>query len=152
MFDKCVMCDSGKVRKANVKWQVTVDGTRFFAKLPGLVCDNCKEEYIDAPVLGRFEVRVAFELAHRGKMSAEAFRFMRTAIGLPSKDLAKMLGVKPETISRWEHGKRELDRCAFALLGGLVCEHVKDCPVPISGLLKAIGKPTKEQSVLLKVA
>jgi putative zinc finger/helix-turn-helix YgiT family protein len=151
-MNKCAMCENGKMKKTMVEWTRTVDGTRFVGTMPGYVCDSCKEEYVDAIVLEKFEEQIALEIARRGRISSEAFRFMRTTIGLSSKELAKILGVQPETVSRWEHRKREIDKSVFALLGGLVSESVKAQHIPISGILAAIQKPVRKQTVFLKVA
>jgi len=44
---------------------------------------------------------------------------MRKAIGLSSKKLATMLGIKPETLTRWENGRLAVPRLAFLTLAKL---------------------------------
>jgi len=58
-------------------------------------------------------------------LSGEAFRFMRKAAGLRAKELAELLDVTPETISRWEKEHRQPDRKAMMVLGDLVLDRLK---------------------------
>jgi YgiT-type zinc finger domain-containing protein len=120
---KCAICKEGNVKKGTVNLEETVAGTRFVAKVKGYRCDKCREEFYDAQVVGRFELQVALELARRGKASSETFRLMHSALGLSSRELAKLPDVTPETISRWPHGKRTIDRSAFATRKGGVALH-----------------------------
>ena len=61
---------------------------------------------------------IAAELAQTGPANADTFRFMRRAVRIKSADLAELLGVSVETLSRWENGHREPDRAAWVALSG----------------------------------
>jgi DNA-binding transcriptional regulator YiaG len=76
-------------------------------------------------LLEAFELDVAGELARHGEASSEAFGFMRRAMGVRAVDLAKLLDVTPETVSRWEHGRQPIDRGAAALLLAMVVDRVE---------------------------
>ena len=45
-------------------------------------------------------------------------------MGLKGLELARLLQVTPESLSRWENGKREVDRSAWILLADLVIDQV----------------------------
>lgn len=45
-------------------------------------------------------------------------------------DVANVLGVTAETVSRWETGQRDVDRHVFALLGALAIAAVEGRPSP----------------------
>jgi DNA-binding transcriptional regulator YiaG len=104
---------------------IQVGNRVFTALLPAKQCPECEEAYFSAAVIGRFELMVAAELARSGEKSAEAFVFMRKAIALRAVDLATLLDVTPETISRWEHGKVPIEHRAIAVLGGLVIDDLR---------------------------
>lgn len=70
------------------------------------------------------ELVIATELALHGPVDGKSFRFMRGAIGMKSAELAELLGVRPETVSRWERSVVNVDRAAWMTLGGLVLERV----------------------------
>jgi DNA-binding transcriptional regulator YiaG len=57
---------------------------------------------------------VAAELARRGELPAEAFRFVRRILGMKAAELAEILNVTAQTISRRENGKQAIERHAAA--------------------------------------
>lgn len=122
---KCPTCGSAELRDAEVELDRDVCGRRFKAKGPALRCERCGEEVVEFGVLGMFDLAIAADLARRGPTSAEAFRFMRKAIALPGKELADLLAVTPETVSRWENDKLPVERRALALLASIVLERAE---------------------------
>ena len=51
------------------------------------------------------------------------FKHLRKTLGLKATNLADLLGVTSETISRWENGHNEPDRAVWATLEQLVDDH-----------------------------
>ena len=78
--------------------------------MPGRVCVECGTSYVDARVVGELDALVAARLAEAGVTEPEALQFMRTVTRLQGKEFAELLAVRPETVSRWEQGKRLIDR------------------------------------------
>lgn len=108
------------------------------------VCKACGEYDLSAQALMGYELRaVALVLREVQKPSGEALRFARRALGLRQADLATLLGVKSETVSRWE-GQKPISRATrlalVALVEGalagrtvdaeLVAAHAPDAPPP----------------------
>jgi transcriptional regulator with XRE-family HTH domain len=78
-----------------------------------------------------------------GLRTGESFRFMRKAVGLRANELSEYLGVAPETISRWETGKWDPDKAAFAALAALVFhKHQGDERASIWKLFEAFSTPS----------
>ncbi len=102
---------------------VLVGELRFIAQLPAMVCPGCGEDLVSAETLRGLERGVAEALARDGARTPEAFRYMRKAIGLKAMDVAELLDVTPETVSRWENGERQPETRAAKLLGILVIDH-----------------------------
>lgn len=50
------------------------------------------------------------------KMSSRTMRRLRESAGLNQRDLAKMIGVKQPTISRWENNKRNVPKWGAKLI------------------------------------
>ena len=123
---QCARCESRGFKRGSTKLQRVIDCFAFESTLPANVCKGCGEAHVDADALGRFKLCGAPELARTGPGTPTAFKFMRMTLGLSGVALGELLGVEPETISRWENGARGLDRGAIALLGGLVMERLED--------------------------
>jgi hypothetical protein len=72
-----------------------------------------------------FERAIAGELARRGPVCDETFRWIRKAAGIERGDLAQVLGVTPETIAGWESERRPIDRSAWLLVATIVLDGVE---------------------------
>lgn len=119
---KCVQCGGDELRETRATEGRTVAGVEFALELEALECAKCGETYVDAPVLERAEVAIAAELGRLGVLKGEAFKFMRKALGLRGTDLAELLDVTGDTVSRWERDVVPIDHAAFAVLGALASE------------------------------
>jgi DNA-binding transcriptional regulator YiaG len=58
-------------------------------------------------------------LVERGVRKGNEFALVRKAAGLRSVEVAELFGVRPETVSRWEHGDAEIPRTAAFAIGQL---------------------------------
>jgi putative zinc finger/helix-turn-helix YgiT family protein len=152
--NRCVMCSSMKsMRKSTTKVSNGVGDRRFTAEVPADVCDACGESYVQGTTLKRFELAVARELSLSGASSGEVFKFMRKALGYRASELADELGVTPETVSRWENGRRTIDISHMALMGMLVDDQMED-HVSVQRHLAALRKPrtTPRRSVRIDLS
>ncbi len=120
---RCVMCGHNPLRAGTVDETVLVGTLRFIAQLPALVCPSCGEDLVSAETMRGLEQGVAEALACDGVRTPEAFRYMRKAIGLKAVDVAELLDVTPETVSRWENGERQPETRAAKLLGLMVLDY-----------------------------
>ncbi|MBA3460439.1 MAG: helix-turn-helix domain-containing protein [Deltaproteobacteria bacterium] len=85
----------------------------------GLACRFCDEFLIANAELARMEAEAASVMVARGIRDGRQFQFVRKELDITAVDLAKLLGVRPETISRWERGEYPVDRAAAFALGEL---------------------------------
>lgn len=120
---KCVNCRGAKFEVVERKLVRTVGDMVFSATVPAERCRTCGEGYLHAEDGMRFEAAIAVELASRGATSGDAFRYMRRHLRLGGAEVAKLLSVTAETVSRWETGRRPVDKAAARLLGVLVLEN-----------------------------
>src|SRR5579883_1647167 len=102
----CSTCEIGTLHPVqDAEYQTTVAGLTFTATLPGERCDHCQAVYHNLGLLSQVDLLIAHRLIHLGLVNGEVFRFLRKTLGLRAADLAALLDVKAETISRWENGK-----------------------------------------------
>ena len=126
---KCPTC--GRARRAkSVDYQFNVGPALFSGDVPALVCSNCDEELTDGAAMVQRELDAAVVLTGY-KPSGDAVRFFRSVLNLKAKDFADLVGVAPETVSRWENGVREIDLAAWAHL----CSMVLDCAAGVTTTL-----------------
>jgi putative zinc finger/helix-turn-helix YgiT family protein len=144
-MNPCAECKCRRVRKGVVEESLTVGGVTFKAALPASICRGCGTDYVSLDDLARFELAVGAWLGDHGVRTPETFRFMRKALGLKAADLAALLDLTPETISRWENGKGTIDLGAFALLGKLIADQIAGTDDTIT-LLRTIRTPGKPPS------
>ncbi|MSP60398.1 MAG: helix-turn-helix domain-containing protein [Myxococcales bacterium] len=139
----CVRCESDRLEDANVERLREVSGHVFSTVLPARRCGNCGEEYFEGVDLVRFDLAVARALADAAVFDGPAVLFMRKALGLLAKDLAALLAVRAETVSRWENGKTPLvDRPVKAVLHQLVTERATGASTTES-YLRSLVKPRR---------
>lgn len=122
---RCSECDRERLLQTTEPNTLTVAGRSFSANVPAWRCEACGKTHLDGSSFEDFELAVALELATQGPASGETFRFMRKSIGMRAADLAELLDVTPETVSRWETDKLRVARAAWATLADMVVEHAE---------------------------
>lgn len=138
---RCVTCGHDKMARELVEETIRVGDVTFTARVPADVCPRCGEFYLDGVTIRALEKAVAEALAHGGDGSPEAFRYMRKAIGLKAVEVAELMSVTPETVSRWENGERQPEPRAVRLLGALVLEVVEGRTTLLE-YLRSLGRDT----------
>lgn len=138
----CTTCNGTTFHTRDVERQRDVAGHRFTASLPAEVCATCGAAFFRSSDLGRFDRAAAHALLEAGEAGPEAVRFLRNSVPLQARELADLLDVRPETVSRWENGKRPIDRASYATLRQLVEESARR-ERPTLDYLRALRKPRK---------
>lgn len=128
-----------------------MDGRRFTGDVPAQRCTSCSELLVSDLRLGAFDRAITLELARGGDVGPEAFRWLRKAAGLKAVRLAELLDVTPMQVSRWENGRKPLERRAVALVSALALEQV-DGKTATRAVLEALAAGKKlPKSVRLDV-
>jgi transcriptional regulator with XRE-family HTH domain len=102
----------------------------------------------------REELLVASHLVGLGITGGAAFCFMRKIHGLRAVDLAALLDVTGETISRWETDKVPVPRCVLSTMTALAADKLVGKTDTIDRLrAMASGKtPARGMKIELKMA
>ncbi len=122
---KCVECGfRGGLGRTTVRHVLECGDRTFAATIPAFKCSKCGETYTEAVDHARAQLEAARRLADAGEVNGAGFRFMRHALGMRALQLAQLLGVAAETVSRWETGGRDVDKLAWATIGALVTDRL----------------------------
>jgi len=121
----CPACGKSVFQPTTYAARRDFDGRRFTADVPARKCMSCGELLISGPGLAAFERAITLELARGGGVGPEGFRWLRRAAGLKAVHLAELLDVTPMQVSRWENGRKPLERRAVALVSALALEQVE---------------------------
>ncbi len=139
---ECVKCGGTKLERREVERHRDVAGHRFTATLTALVCAACGEAYFRQQDLMPFERAIAHALFEAGETAGEALRFLRNCIPLTAREFAELLDLRHETVSRWENGKRPIDRGDYATLRQLVEESARGERATLD-YLRSLRKPRR---------
>lgn len=111
-------CPSCKKDGAFLPWEgpLKLMGLEVLGR--GMRCP-CGEILFSDGEVQRQERELASALVARGIRTAAEFKFVRKIAELRAVEVAEMLDVRPETVSRWERGETDIPRLAAFALGEL---------------------------------
>ena len=85
--------------------------------------DDEGDEVIQIPAINDLHREISRGIVgHRGGISPEELRFLRTEVGLTQSELAMLVHCDRQTIGRWERGETPIDQRAEVILR----QHVVD--------------------------
>ena len=122
---QCCECENYQMVDAEVEERLTVAGRAFVVVVPGTECLQCGNTYLRYDAMIAVKRSVAMELVRHGDVNAETFKYMRKTIPMSVAELAPLLHVAPETVSRWESGEQPIEPNAAALLALMVVEAIE---------------------------
>jgi transcriptional regulator with XRE-family HTH domain len=142
----CIRCgEPGKKTHGVHTFRRTIDGCSFVADVKVEVCSSCEEPSIPVAATLAFDRAIAIDLARRGPVTGNSFRFIRKAAGLQPVDLSRLLGVTLETVNRWEAGRREIDLSSWLVTSAIALETF-GISLPMHGRIEALrGKHVEER-------
>jgi putative transcriptional regulator len=113
-------------------------------------CKQCGEHEVVIPRIDELHKTIAHALvAKRARLAGPEIRFLRTHLGWSGADFAKHMGVKAETVSRWENDRDVMSPLADRLLRLMV---LTKQPVTDYSLDDLIGVDSAPKPVKIKVA
>lgn len=103
-------------------WEGTSTVRDIEVQARGQRCNACGETVFSGLEVDRQFDEAARAIVERGIRDGEEFAFVRKATKYRAADVAELLDVRPETVSRWERGEAEVPRAARFSLGQLLLE------------------------------
>ena len=100
----CVMCGAAvELKRTTKRIEIGLDAPVTIEAAEVGHCDACGEDYEGITNLDGLMSHIGRELAQKpARLTPREIRFLRARLDLSGVDLARELGVKPETAYRWE--------------------------------------------------
>ncbi len=98
----CPKCDA-KMRLAPRTTSVPVAGVKFRVTWKVWSCPHDDTFVVPKAAHQHFDREVLQTFATKGPATGKTLKYMRGALAMKAQDLALLVGVKPETLSRWEN-------------------------------------------------
>ena len=103
------------------------------------VCKSCQSEAIEIPGIENLHREIARLLVtKKNKLNPAEIRFLRTYLGLSSKDFSNRLGVSAETVSRWENKKIKIPLYIDVLLRHMALLNKKNHDYSVENLTEIL--------------
>ena len=123
-LEACPNCRNSDLQSAEHTQTFRFGDSVITVKTPAMACSSCGERLIVAADVRRAEHAAARKLTEMGIQGGAVFRFLRKTAGLTGLQLADLLGVAKDTISRWENDTRPIPRAAMAVVGMLALDKI----------------------------
>lgn len=107
-------------------------------------CAKCGDHEVVIPrIEDLHRVLAAAVIRQTARLTKDEIRFLRKYLGYSGVDFAKVVGVSPETVSRWENGKEKMGSSAEKLVRMLVVHSQPTREYSIEALAKLSEKPLR---------
>lgn len=134
----CMQCGAAmKTKRENVRYDesglpITLIGVNVSR------CSSCGEYEVAIPRIEELHRTIALMLIQKEtRLMPAEIRFLRTYADWTGVELAKQLGVSPETMSRWEHGTTAMGPVADRLLRAMILLGMRNEKEPLALLGRA---------------
>jgi YgiT-type zinc finger domain-containing protein len=127
---RCPSCEKANLTKGTTTVERTFPSRggqvrAIVENVPALVCRGCREAVVAGADLGRAELIAAGRVIDAGARSGALLSWTRRSLGLLATDLAALLGVTAETVSRWENDRVEPEPAVWNVVADLVGDRLE---------------------------
>lgn len=113
---KCLECGTEMHREIRDYDYTDVPGV-VLKDLVWDICPECGEYEVEIPqILELHRTLATMLLRKESRLIPAEIRFLRSHLGWSGAEFARRFGVTPETVSRWEHGKKNMSATSERLL------------------------------------
>ena len=135
---KCRQCGHSELEDFTIdSFHYTDSGLSrvYLQDVPARRCPACGTQTVRIRAIARLHRAIAEALIQKhSRFTGEEICFLRKHIGLSGQDFARRMGVKPETVSRWENDRKEIGSSADRLLRMLVRTMAQVDSYPVENL------------------
>jgi putative zinc finger/helix-turn-helix YgiT family protein len=123
MSARCEKCGGELTKKMVEHYEDSLMGIPvvLYRSVMQSACEACQDIETTIPNMnGLISATAVARIKIAIKLKGTEIRFLRKALGVSGKKLAELLGVRDETVSRWENGKEPIGPTSEKLLRLLV--------------------------------
>lgn len=95
-------------------------GITFRVEMKGFKCPEDGTWSISTETTKELEKKIQRHIASHGPVTPATMKALHAATRLKGAELAALLGIAPETLSRWENGKEPINPTHWSLLAAMV--------------------------------
>lgn len=141
---KCVQCGETSMTSARENYAYKASGLPVtLVNVEVRRCKACGESMVAIPKIEQLHRTIAGAvISKRSRLTAAEIRFLRTHLGWSGSDFARHMGVKPETVSRWENGHDQMSPSADRLLRLMIVTRDPVSDYSLDSLLDVDAAPT----------
>ena len=142
---KCIQC-GGKLATKRENYRYAACGLPNVTLVGVEVrrCAKCGDHEVVIPRIEELHrVLAAAVVRQTSRLTKDEIRFLRKCLGYSGVDFARVVGVSPETISRWENGRERMGSSAEKLVRMLVVHTQPTRHYSIESLAKISERPPK---------
>jgi putative zinc finger/helix-turn-helix YgiT family protein len=130
----CTECGTQmKTKRENYKYDASGLPGITLAGIDVSRCPKCGEVEVTIPnIEGLHKALAGGLIRKKERLAPQEIRFLRKFLGLSGSDFAETMGVKSETVSRWELGRQSMGPTADRLLRWLALTREPVSEYPLS--------------------
>lgn len=115
---KCMQCgNTMKTKRENYLYKACGLPNVTLRDVEVSRCEVCGEQEVAIPNIEDLHKVLALAVISKSaRLTPEEVRFLRKSLGYSGADFAGLMGVTPETVSRWENGGQPIGTTADKLL------------------------------------
>ncbi|MGM0574104.1 MAG: type II TA system antitoxin MqsA family protein [Myxococcota bacterium] len=149
---KCSNCGSEQLERTEGEHRLLGLESVRLVGVPMLVCRHCGEiAQKRVPDMRELQKVVTNALVRkRGRLTAAEFRWLRKRLRLKGAELARLMGVTPPTVSRWETGATPISSFGDRLLRTIVAQQGAALLFDLQDLADIVDDETEPLSLTLE--
>jgi hypothetical protein len=120
----CPKC-STPMREAVISKEYPIAGVAFAVTMPGHVCPVDDSWIVSNEVSQEIDRKAVRAIATHGPATGRTLKYLHAFLQLKGTELAALIGVQPETLSRWESEAQPLAQLAWVTVAAMVLDKLE---------------------------
>jgi putative zinc finger/helix-turn-helix YgiT family protein len=129
VMEQCAICGGALTVVKDKPYAYTQSGLNvILLGIPQYSCESCGEKFTPIPSPENLHKVIALDICKNKKalLLPEEIKFLRKELHLKAKELARVMGINPSVISRWENGKAPIGEGSDRLLRAICLAGLDD--------------------------